>query len=1036
MLSAFRTCFFRIIHTIITTMTTSNSGAFSSLRIGNHQNNQLSINSMPASVASAASAGSSMPRERSITPRHVFTSLDQAHKAITKATKQPAHSINSGAQSGSIPCESSAGSSVNAVYAKSTTDTDEHPTTESHRCPRHDGFSRGRRISPTYFRRRSSSLPSVSIRAPHYPGWDEMTPAARAHLHAETIDGYTPDNSLDTPRETGSTVENIVDQYLPSTTIDSRPSTDGQQNHPTNNATVHYTLDNGETIDPPQTRENTTSVPFGRTSKLFRSHGPPPRVPQPPIPEVHPSTVPPPSVIRTVLPVDHTNIPEGHLNISREHSWSTMSTTSSGDIEDLLDIADQTNVVTSAGYNKGNRHLETNHQESINNNVARESVAAIEALPRAVFSTGGVTTDSDEDPFKYDRGSYTVFLQPAREREVSEALHRVSGASTPRTNESNHNGDASTTRGPVGSAAPSMPPPNGLSYQTTARRDINIPNKSAMKKLDLRSYNPKHLQWDEDDEDFDNEFDDLDAAKTDRGDWETVAKTDGGDWETVGSNLGFAKTDRGDWETVAKTDGGDWETVGSSIGQFDSYRAYASGTGFGSRFGLGTTGSSIADVSETSSMRAGSFGAFASTEKIVQHPMKGRYGNYLLRLNKGDNRPVFLPQPRIHRVNGYAQDSCRLFDQATTSSSQGSSTRAYLAEKLRAPFRSLSSSRNTDRRHPYGSSQSGPDSGHQLRHHGLRRLAPQTPGAEDSFQANTSIGPESPVQFSFPLIPLEEAARLQAMKRRSDANERSFQTSPPARKNSLVSCLSWKATNRLTKKSAPSTPHTLPRKPLPTHCREPVSNHRVSIRMYDPNSTTSVRYANSFAENRVAINGRETTGLSTLSSASPPAPGRPVFPRSCRNPFSSAHGSDRSSSDYRRSWANPFERPHLWSKDRRTSRVDCEGSYLHQLANLNVTDPFRLDEEEGYLSWEARRRRKQFVWFLFVLCVFPFMAPLVYKGTFDATLAWFTKGEVDCLNYRQRRKVLIFGSVITLLWLCGIAILTTLLATRAKNGHS
>ena len=818
MLSTLRT-FFKIIRTIFT-MTTTNFGA-------------SSISSMPAPIRSASSTGSSLPKERSITPRHVFTSLDEAHKAITaQATKLPAHSIDNVAQSGSIPCESSAGSSINAVYSKSTTDNDEHPATESHRCPRHDGFSRGRRISPTNLRRRSSSLPSISIRAPHYPGWDEMTPAARAHLHAERIEDYTPDNSVNTPRETGSTVENIVDQYLPSTTIDSSPSADDQHNHSTNNATVHYTLDNGETIEPPQTRENTTAVPFGRTSKLFRSHGPPPRVPQPPIPAAGPATVLAPSVILNDLPEDHTSIPECHLKISREHSWSTMSTASSGDTEDLLEIADQNNVGTSAGYNKGNQYLEANHHEPTDNHLAHESITDIEALRRAAFSTGGLTTDSDEDPFKYDRGSYTVFLQPSREREVSEALHRVSGGSTTYTNETNHNGHACTARDPIGSAAPPMPPSSGLGYQTTAKRNINIPNKAAMKKLALRAYNPKHLQWDEDDEEFDDEFGDLDAAKTDRG-----------DWETVGSNLGFAKTDRGDWETIGsnldavKSDGEEWETVGSSVGQFNSYRAYASGSGFGTRFGLRTTGSSIADYSETSSIRDESFGAFASTEKIVQHPMSGKHNNYVIRTLRGDNRPVFLPQPRIHRVNGYAQDSCRLFDQATTSSSQGSSTRAYLAEKLTAPFRSLTSSRNTDRRHPYGSSQSGPDNSHQLRHHGLRRLAPQTPQARDSIQANKSIGPESPVQFSFPLIPLEEAARLQALKRRSDANEHSFQTSPQTRKNSLVSCLSWKASNKLTKKTAPSTPHTLPRKPLPTHCREPVTNHRFSIRMYDPNST-------------------------------------------------------------------------------------------------------------------------------------------------------------------------------------------------------
>ncbi|KAK3947993.1 hypothetical protein QBC32DRAFT_352645 [Pseudoneurospora amorphoporcata] len=63
------------------------------------------------------------------------------------------------------------------------------------------------------------------------------------------------------------------------------------------------------------------------------------------------------------------------------------------------------------------------------------------------------------------------------------------------------------------------------------------------------------------------------------------------------------------------------------------------------------------------------------------------------------------------------------------------------------------------------------------------------------------------------------------------------------------------------------------------------------------------------------------------------------------------------------------------------------------------------------------------------------MAPLVYKGTFDTTLAWFTKGEVGCLNRQQRRRVLLLGSVISLLWLCGIAVLTTLMATRGKNDH-
>lgn len=823
---ALRTCS-AIIRSIITMTTSTSFGAFTTLLTGNHQTTDALINSMPASITSAGSTGSSLPSARSITPRHVFTSLDEAHQAITtKAVKQAAHTTDNGAHSALIPTESSAGSSVNGVYSKSTTNTDEHQATESHPCPTHDGFSRGRRISPTHLRRRSSSVPDLRARTLPYPDWDEMTPAARACCHAakDPVDNDTPDNnSTDTPRETGSTVENIVDQYLPSTTANSSTSSDGSRNHSNNSTTVHRTLGNGQTINPPQARENITSVPFGRTSKLLRSHGPPPQIPQPPIPAVHPSTLPASAVIRTNLLEDHLNVPEYHLNNSRQNSWATMSSANSIDTEDLAISPYEHNVGASAGFTEGNQHLEGNHCESANTRAARNSPIKSGGLSHEAFSTGGLTTDSDEDPFKYDRGSYTVFLKPSREREVSEALHRVSGVSTTYTNETHRTGQASTSRSPVGSAAPPMPPVNGLTYcNTSAQSNNHHPSRPVMKKLRLRSYNPDHLKWHEEfEEDFDDEFDEdldenLDAAKTDRGDWETVR-----------SNLDAIKSDRGEWETV-----------GSSVGQFNSHRAYASGTGFGTRCGLRTIGSSIADYSDHSSLADEGFGAFASTERIMQHPMNGTNNHYVLRTLKGDNRPVFLPQPRIHRVNGYPQDSCRVFDQATTSSSQGSSTRAYLAEKLSAPFRSLTSNKN-DRRHPYGSSQSGPDSGNQQRGHGWRvaGLPPQTPQANDSFNADRSIGPESPVQFSFPLIPLEEAARLQAMKRRSDANEHTSQSSPPTRKNSLVSCLSWKAANKLTKKTVPSTPHTLPRKPLPAHCREPVSNHRISFRMYDPAST-------------------------------------------------------------------------------------------------------------------------------------------------------------------------------------------------------
>jgi hypothetical protein len=275
-------------------------------------------------------------------------------------------------------------------------------------------------------------------------------------------------------------------------------------------------------------------------------------------------------------------------------------------------------------------------------------------------TSNGVSTDSDEDPFKYDRGSFTVFLQPSREREVSAALRFVSTDSTASASgifQDSMSLEPDTPR-PAQSTNPFV---NGLqSYQGTTvdydwedgdgTREVKIsvlsppapPNSPVQQPIGLSEYI---------------------------------------------EGLGGGRRRR-DINTLL-SDGADWETVATSLGQFDSNRALASSTGYSGSQLVKVTGSSIADYSDTSSIHVPQFDAFSSsTERILQHRDSEHMHNtpYPRTLNN-TRRPIFLPKPRIHRVNGYLQNPNRKFTDTTTGSSSNSA-RSALVEKLSASIRS------------------------------------------------------------------------------------------------------------------------------------------------------------------------------------------------------------------------------------------------------------------------------------------------------------------------------------------------------------
>jgi hypothetical protein len=316
---------------------------------------------------------------------------------------------------------------------------------------------------------------------------------------------------------------------------------------------------------------------------------------------------------------------------------------------------------------------------------------------------------------------------------------------------------------------------------------------------------------------------------------------------------------------------GDWETVATTVGQFDSNRAFASSTSFSGCHPTKFTGSSIADYSDAGSFRAPRFDAFSSTERILQHPTGGLAPNTrFYRTLKDTGRPVFLPKPRIHRVNGYLQDSSRIFTDPTTGSS-GTSTRSYLVEKLSASIRSRSARKRAQLRNPYHNlerwSRSGTfDSlfsadgeqrstkvGQQVvcnpTETGSITEETGTPVPNEHLltnqkvghtQARGSLGQESSTLFPFPLISLEEAARRQAFGVENGEEEGTITSGTRTRKDSSVN------SSRGTQRTTPPTPYIT--KPRPTHRRYPtpagIPGSSVSYHRYSGHSqgTCSVRF--------------------------------------------------------------------------------------------------------------------------------------------------------------------------------------------------
>lgn len=177
--------------------------------------------------------------------------------------------------------------------------------------------------------------------------------------------------------------------------------------------------------------------------------------------------------------------------------------------------------------------------------------------------------------------------------------------------------------------------------------------------------------------------------------------------------------------------------------------------------------------------------------------------------------------------------------------------------------------------------------------------------------------------------------------------------------------------------------------------------------------------------------------MTSYKSGIPLVTGRSTLSRSFRNPYEPAGGTSVRSSHhpYPRTTTPAFDSPPcLVARDKRDdARAAHMTADLRQLAAMESGSPFGTLTDEAYLSWEARKRRQGYYYLMCILCLFPFIAPLVYRGTFDAALSWYTRGETASLTRRQRRNVLVLGVVISGVWVCALVVFVTVVVSRKQQ---
>ncbi|KAI6353854.1 hypothetical protein MCOR25_008857 [Pyricularia grisea] len=476
-------------------------------------------------------------------------------------------------------------------------------------------------------------------------------------------------------------------------------------------------------------------------------------------------------------------------------------------------------------------------------------------IPRAHLSVGafsmGATTESDDDPFKYDKTTYGVFLMDKREREVSARLQRQSLSSK------------------------------------HSRTPSCSPSKSLYKKFTLPSPIPEHPSSCEAGESVRINRDQLAALRflhpdAIKSSWE-VSQSQGAtvrvpvplQMDVLCRPSSATKTKQSSEVNKIQcprakeplNDRDEWETVGTFQAVNDSSPPYPppkppSKLIYGASVNF--TGSSVADVSDDDiSLYDAQFDECGSKERIIQHP-SNQVDNqpFKVRHLKDSNIPVFVPKQRVHRVNGLAQNSIRLLQESSSLSKGSNTTESSRTGKILNPFSALNkkyrdkllplpprvtaeTSRfefrdsvcSSDQENPFDGKQFGKqrvhdDSNAHEAHDNCMANHHDSQASTDYDMSTLSALSNGSHSFAFPLIPLPEAARLQAIRRESGINDQNFASNQGReRKKSFASLGRNKGSTFATS--------NLPRVPKTAHRRTPTPLFSLMVNDKDGESPQS-----------------------------------------------------------------------------------------------------------------------------------------------------------------------------------------------------
>ncbi|RYO95431.1 hypothetical protein DL766_004256 [Monosporascus sp. MC13-8B] len=661
---------------------------------------------------------------------------------------------------------------------------------------------------------------------------------------------------------------------------------------------------------------------------------------------------------------------------------------------------------------------------------------------------------SNEDPFKYDSERYQNFLRPAKERDVSRALKRLS-----RLEQASEGTLVSPEGSPNAKAAASERPTiNSKQSRDAAARFLRD-------KPNGRFINPSPLQSAGDTEprnvkvvihhapEFEPDEKGHQHKATERSKKHLNVGCTGGK-----SFPRDATSDSG-WVTEATSDIGSAADVGSDC-PFPA-------TGFKQ------AGSSIADYSDDDDDIDHNRGPFTSRQHILHQPRSGAQVNSYERRNLKDRKQlIFLPKTRGHEVNGFPQNSIRLFSTRTVKHTDAGGRRPSTIRQLSNPF-----GQGSYRRAAADSNFQFKPRGNGASKYEFRDSASEYTPVMESNQATcgTTTSPPSraaskrrtgsgitvgltidttergvEVEGGQNRAPLQRFGPLQnAQRMQKSAREAKFvdETLPP-------NYLYRRPRNmELDKQFAMGTPGSFGHEPtsacsfgfelLPLDEAQAKLKRQRDSGETDETEPASVRFkrVRSVASGQACSNSsplqpptaarlrrdqhqNTVESLSSLSWYLKTVPQDPTTPRTAMQQDDLiSPTSDRSllggsnglqspltpATDY--GLFSPTMSTHGWYGKNGSERwlLDrrAQGDAVRQMSHKAMNSGSEPSYRAGVGRISSKTRVRYICWFaiMAVLSILPFFALLVLTGVFDDSLAWVTRGEVRYLAPRERKII-------------------------------